>query len=256
MSHDRLMDLIWQIMPDGPPGLCDHEVLQRLEALGRPLKRTSLSPELHRLWDTDILCRSSTVRNRYNPARYWRGPNPPAPPVDLGWPEEMKQILRERWARGDPTQEIADALKVTKDAVVGKAHRMHLPPRPSPIKRDGVVKWKENRLRPGRAKRSLAPNKPLPDMPAFHPDAPIPPPRRIHRKKVPQVAAQPQPVIARYGRVQPCCWPLDLPNGKFRYCDAPSAPGKPYCPEHCQIAYVPVDDRPHRRRDDGTDLPY
>jgi GcrA cell cycle regulator len=39
-----------------------------------------------------------------------------------------------------------------------------------------------------------------------------------------------------------CCWPLGNP-GKFTYCDDPATPGKPYCPEHCKLAYVKVRDR-------------
>jgi len=44
----------------------------------------------------------------------------------------------------------------------------------------------------------------------------------------------------RYGR-EPCTWPIGTPRTRsFRYCDAPSIYGKPYCPEHAAAAYQPT----------------
>jgi GcrA cell cycle regulator len=41
-----------------------------------------------------------------------------------------------------------------------------------------------------------------------------------------------------------CCWPIGEPGTKsFRFCDAESLGGKPYCGEHAQLAYVKVRDR-------------
>jgi GcrA cell cycle regulator len=38
-----------------------------------------------------------------------------------------------------------------------------------------------------------------------------------------------------------CSWPLGEPGREgFHFCAAPSVPGKPYCPTHCRIAYVPA----------------
>jgi len=61
------------------------------------------------------------------------------------------------------------------------------------------------------------------------------------------VAARPapvRPVAARAVRAIPCCWPIGEPGTKdFHFCDAGAIPGKPYCVEHAQIAYVKVRDR-------------
>ena len=36
-----------------------------------------------------------------------------------------------------------------------------------------------------------------------------------------------------------CQWPIGDPQEKeFRFCDALTAEGKPYCQEHCDIAYI------------------
>jgi GcrA cell cycle regulator len=48
-----------------------------------------------------------------------------------------------------------------------------------------------------------------------------------------------------YGRTIACCWPLGEPGtASFRFCSADSVPGKPYCVDHAQLAYVRV--RDHR----------
>lgn len=47
--------------------------------------------------------------------------------------------LRTLWAEGHSTSEIARRIGVTKNAIVGKAHRLDLPGRPSPIRRGEYV---------------------------------------------------------------------------------------------------------------------
>ena len=53
----------------------------------------------------------------------------------MAWTEAQIDQLKELWGEGLSTSEIGRKLGVTKNAVVGKAHRLGLPPRPSPIKR-------------------------------------------------------------------------------------------------------------------------
>ena len=50
------------------------------------------------------------------------------------WPQEKDDLLRQLWLRGDTGTEIAQEMGITKNAVVGRAHRLRLPARPSPIK--------------------------------------------------------------------------------------------------------------------------
>src|SRR6201996_6774090 len=54
---------------------------------------------------------------------------------DMEWTEEAIAKLRVLWAEGLSTAEIGRRLNISKNAVVGKAHRLSLPPRPSPLKR-------------------------------------------------------------------------------------------------------------------------
>ena len=54
----------------------------------------------------------------------------------LGWDSEEIATLRRAWDEGLTTRKIAALLpNRAKNAVVGKAHRLGLPPRPSPIRR-------------------------------------------------------------------------------------------------------------------------
>lgn len=50
------------------------------------------------------------------------------------WTQDRITALGALWAEGHSTAEIGRRLGVSKNAVVGKAHRLSLTPRPSPVK--------------------------------------------------------------------------------------------------------------------------
>lgn len=53
----------------------------------------------------------------------------------MSWTDERVEKLRELWGAGKSASEIADELgNVSRNAVIGKAHRLGLSGRPSPIK--------------------------------------------------------------------------------------------------------------------------
>lgn len=52
------------------------------------------------------------------------------------WSEDMKDQLRAFWSEDIPVREIGRRMNLTKNAIVGKSHRLDLPARPSPIKRN------------------------------------------------------------------------------------------------------------------------
>lgn len=68
----------------------------------------------------------------------------------MDWTEDTIIRLRGLWAEGHSTAEIGRRLGVTKNAVVGKAHRLDLPARPSPIRRDGAPGAQPRRPAPRR----------------------------------------------------------------------------------------------------------
>src|ERR1700733_13476983 len=55
----------------------------------------------------------------------------------MSWTEQKIQMLKDMWGHGYSASEIAKRLGgFTRNAVIGKAHRLKLSSRPSPIKRD------------------------------------------------------------------------------------------------------------------------
>ena len=60
-------------------------------------------------------------------------------PGNIPWPQHKIDRLRELWGDGTPggpsARQMALELGYSFNAVVGKAHRLHLPPKASPIKR-------------------------------------------------------------------------------------------------------------------------
>jgi len=54
----------------------------------------------------------------------------------MSWTDERVERLKELWAQGMSASEIADELgDISRNAVIGKAHRLGLSGRPSPIKK-------------------------------------------------------------------------------------------------------------------------
>jgi len=170
----------------------------------------------------------------------------------MEWTEEAIGRLRTLWAEGHSTAEIGRRLGVSKNAVVGKAHRLDLPARPSPIRRDGT--GAPRRPAPRRIAGPTLPPLSSTAMPAPAPSMAPPAPRpAIPQPQVARAAAPahvapaaPRPVLAPrpYARTVACCWPIGEPGTpSFRFCDAEAVPGKPYCEPHAQVAYVKVRDR-------------
>lgn len=55
----------------------------------------------------------------------------------MEWTAETIEALRRLWSDGHSASQIAKELGgISRNAVIGKAHRLKLPPRPSPIKRN------------------------------------------------------------------------------------------------------------------------
>ena len=51
------------------------------------------------------------------------------------WTPEKIKLLKKLWLKGKSTIEIGKELGMSKNAVVGKVHRLELAARPSPIKK-------------------------------------------------------------------------------------------------------------------------
>ncbi len=115
----------------------------------------------------------------------------------MAWTPEKIKLLKKLWQKGKSTVEIGRELGMSKNAVVGKVHRLELDARPSPIK------------------KSTTPKVPVKEEP---------------ENKV---------VTLMDLRINSCRWPIgDLKDPDFHFCGKECQTGKPYCSEHCKIAYT------------------
>ncbi len=143
----------------------------------------------------------------------------------MEWSDDIIGRLRTLWSDGLSTAEIGRRLNISKNAVVGKAHRLNLPPRPSPIRRGDGATAAPRLAAPRRAQGPTLP----PLSAAFGAPAVLRP-----------IVSPPKQSM----RAAPCCWPIGEPcTPSFRFCNAASAPGKPYCDQHAAVAYVRIRDR-------------
>lgn len=143
----------------------------------------------------------------------------------MTWTNERVAELMRLWEAGRSASEIGRLLGVSKNSVVGKAHRMKLKARPSPIKRGAS---------PQVRRVAVAPlSKPAVQAPATQKVA-------VPQAAAPAPAPRPARSVARAGGKGPnCLWPIGDPGDQdFHFCGAPAIPGKPYCDEHCARAYI------------------
>lgn len=149
------------------------------------------------------------------------------------------------------TREIGDRMHMTKNAILGRAHRIGLPARPSPVRAKLDADGQRIPYTDPRALRrhGIAP---LPVLPSEASHVAVKPillasmrPDAVSR------VAKPQPVleapIQPYGRTMNCQWPIGTPGtAKFKFCSDRSAPGVSYCARHMTQAYLPArEDRRH-----------
>lgn len=107
----------------------------------------------------------------------------------MSWTDERIENLRKMWEKGLTASQIAEELGgVSRNAVIGKAHRLGLKSRPSPVKAGDAGKpAKAQPATPRPATTVAAPPPPRPVAPAVRVSAPPPPPPA----PVATVAAQP-----------------------------------------------------------------
>lgn len=205
----------------------------------------------------------------------------------MSWTDERIEKLTKMWEGGATASQIADELGgVSRNAVIGKAHRLGLKARPSPVK----ANEKESAAPAPKAPKAAAP-RPAPAPPRPAPaappraaapapsgdgtqpaprsdlprivsvgpggflrqgpgdqQAPIPPapPRRLVPAKPSPEMADKTSLLDLNDRI--CRWPMGHPGEPdFHFCGEKVNPGFPYCVEHCGRAYQAQLPRGHRR---------
>ena len=211
----------------------------------------------------------------------------------MSWTEERIERLKKMWHDGATASQIADELGgVSRNAVIGKAHRLGLEQRPSPVKpgeekeakkaapapaapKAAAPKAEAPRAAPAAPAASPQAGQPTPQQRPTGPEiqyrsigpggfvrqgpgdqqAPIPPapPRRL-------VPAKPSPEVADKTSLldlndRICKWPMGHPGEPdFHFCGEQANPGFPYCVAHCGVAYQAQ--LPRRDRRPPPPLPF
>lgn len=150
------------------------------------------------------------------------------------WNESDLARLKQLWEAGLSTSAIGKEMGISKNAVVGKAHRIGLPGKPSPIIR--------GKYRPPA--HLWRPVKTLPPMPAPPPlPAIVEPPARPKPVLVERPKVVPIPPPAPKSRFRSCQF-VDGHRGSFRFtCDDQPFGSSAYCERHHQLFHVRVRDR-------------
>jgi GcrA cell cycle regulator len=205
------------------------------------------------------------------------GPNPgPLSAFErqpMSWTDERVELLKKMWGEGQSASQIAKELGgVTRNAVIGKVHRLGLSNRAT-----GATPAKaEPKEKPAPAPKAEAKPKPAPKTeparPAPAPAAETKPAVPARRQIIP--AGQPLPpqpsaneispeALAKVNEVEKkakkltlmeltektCKWPVGDPATEdFWFCGLPVEAGKPYCEAHVGVAFQPMSSRRDRRR--------
>lgn len=212
----------------------------------------------------------------------------------MAWTDERIEQLKKLWENGMTASQIADELGgVSRNAVIGKAHRLGLQSRPSPVKeKEGKPAPAPRKPAPPRkaeaapspvAKPAPAAPRPAPQQPAptvgpskpvsaepvlrsigpggflrqgpgdQQPPIPPAPPRRLVPAKPSAEYADKTSLLDLNDRI--CKWPLGHPGEPdFHFCGDKVNPGFPYCVQHCGQAYQAQ--LPRRDRRPPPPLPF
>lgn len=158
----------------------------------------------------------------------------------MSWTDERIALLKKMWKEGKSAAEIAKSLGkgVTRNAVIGKAHRMGLSGRPSPIKKTAAPKKeaapKKDPPKTTRSKKTAAPAA-APSTKASSPAKEAAEDVKLFEKDV----IPPGGGVALIDLTERMCkWPIGDPREPdFTFCGRGIRPGTPYCPDHAAMAY-------------------
>ena len=141
------------------------------------------------------------------------------------WTPALVEKLTDLWASGMPCSAIGEELGCTRNAVIGKAHRMGLQSRSVPPKKSPRPRVKTEPI--VRVRKPTPPKPILPEVTTMQPE-PIAEPVREGVS------------FAELGHVQ-CKFPSE--SAPFSFCGDTRVPGYPYCATHCRVCYRQSEER-------------
>ncbi|WP_296420426.1 GcrA family cell cycle regulator [Pseudooctadecabacter sp.] len=199
----------------------------------------------------------------------------------MSWTDERVEVLKKMWGEGQSASQIAKELGgVTRNAVIGKVHRLGLSNRAGS---GGAAKTAAPKAEPkAKAAPKAAPKKAAPkkapepevEEPRTVSASPPPQPKMSAARRAIIPAGQPLPpqpsaneispeALAKVNEVEKtakkislmeltektCKWPVGDPaTEQFWFCGLPVQQGKPYCEAHVGVAFQPMSSRRDRRR--------
>ena len=198
----------------------------------------------------------------------------------MSWTDERVELLKKMWGEGQSASQIAKELGgVTRNAVIGKVHRLGLSNRtaggkPETKAKPAAAAKTEAKPRTTARPKPAKPGKdaaaaPQPEPAEAKPAAPVSPARKAI---IP--AGQPLPPQPSANEISPealetvrevektakrltlmeltertCKWPIGDPATEdFWFCGLPVQQGKPYCEAHVGVAFQPMSSRRDRKR--------
>lgn len=156
-----------------------------------------------------------------------------------GWTDDRVELLSKLWGEGLSASQIAAALGggVTRNAVIGKVHRLGLSGR---AKTGAGQAQRQAKPRPPAVTGTADAARPVP-----RPEEGYRGPAAVDERWADEVQI---PESLRVSilelRDSMCRWPLGDPSKPdFAFCGAKAVTALPYCGHHCRIAYQPATER-------------
>ncbi len=185
----------------------------------------------------------------------------------MGWTDERVELLKKMWNDGQSASQIAKELGgVTRNAVIGKVHRLGLSNRAGSV--PAPVTSEEPRMEAAEASApkedTMVADAPQPERPApaanprkqIIPAGQPLPPQPSANEISPEALASVREVEKKSKKIslmelteRTCKWPVGDPATEdFWFCGLPAQQGKPYCEAHVGVAFQPMSSRRDRRR--------
>ena len=180
----------------------------------------------------------------------------------MSWTDERVELLKKMWSEGQSASQIAKELGgVTRNAVIGKVHRLGLSnragasapaPEKKPAKQTATSKPSKPATKPSDkvVEVTVTPRKPI--VPAGQPLPPQPSANEISPEAlatVREVEKTAKKITLMELTERTCKWPIGDPaTDDFWFCGLAVQQGKPYCEAHVGVAFQPMSNRRDRRR--------
>jgi Uncharacterized protein conserved in bacteria len=175
----------------------------------------------------------------------------------MNWTDERVEKLKKLWSEGLSASQIAAQLGgVSRNAVIGKVHRLNLPGR---VKAGGTSSAARATKRPAAPQRSSTFNpRPAPTRTIARPAGATLLKEEIEFDGMEETHFTPSidvvvPISRRLALTElterTCKWPIGDPiKDDFHFCGCEAQDASPYCSYHAKLAYQPVSDRRKQAR--------